>query len=138
MWEIDKRRNGCTVWAGWDAVGRRVWAVTTDTTDGVATEPRGLGIYRRAVALRVYRQDHDLPEPGRYGYRVVGGTRREPSGLVGLATTRPQAERLRRGSRVTTYAARERWTAEVWAAVRAEEDAGRIPRGLPLSVAAHS
>jgi len=72
----------------------------------------------------------------RYGYRVVGGTRREPSGLVGLATTAKRARALAAQARVTTYTQRERWAEEVWEAVRAEEEAGRIPRDLALSLAA--
>lgn len=72
----------------------------------------------------------------RYGYRVVGGTRSRPSGLVGLATTEEQAARLAAGSRVSTYRVRERWPQEVWDAVRAAEQAGRIARSLPLSMAA--
>jgi hypothetical protein len=56
-WEIDERMDGCSVWAGRDEKGRRVWKVTTNVLD-IPVEPVGAGLYSRAVALEVYRADH--------------------------------------------------------------------------------
>lgn len=57
-WEIDERLDGCTVWAGRDEKGRRVWKVTTNAL-GMPVEPlAGTRLYSRAAALEVYRADH--------------------------------------------------------------------------------
>lgn len=57
-WEIDERMDGCTVWAGRDEKGVRVWKVTTNAGE-VPVEPLGTTrLYSRKVALEVYRADH--------------------------------------------------------------------------------
>jgi hypothetical protein len=129
-WEIIERRvqkgrSEVVVWRSRDAEGRTIYAASR-SRDGVAVEPVGQAYYSKRAAMESTRM--------RYGYRVVGGTRREPSGLIGLATTRKRALAL--GARVPRYIVREAWPTDVWKAVRAQELVGRIPRDLPLSMAA--
>jgi len=71
-----------------------------------------------------------------YGYRVVALWNNKPAGLIGLASTRERAKQLKWSQQQSARIVREKWSIETQAVVRAEEAAGRIPKGLPLSMVA--
>jgi len=71
----------------------------------------------------------------RYGYRVTGWeSGRGPTGLIGLATSPARAQRLAASARGSTRIRRERWSDDLWEGVHAEEERGRIPRSLALTL----
>ena len=64
-WEIDERLSGCTVWAGRDEKGARIWKVTTNALDMPVEPLAGTRLYSRDAALEVYRADHPEVAAGR-------------------------------------------------------------------------